>query len=163
MAPPSLPLSSARLPAGDSLRRSGVFYLRAVPATVGAARSSVRGLLRRWGTGAETSENAVLVISELVTNAVLHTASERVVCRVSTDGQRLRIEVEDQSLSGTVPARGCPGLDDQGGRGLMLVCALSIDWGVQGAPRGSGRVVWAELAPEPGEVIAGGPPPTPHL
>ncbi|MET8950303.1 ATP-binding protein [Streptomyces sp. NPDC004393] len=157
MAPPSLPQSSARLPAGASPRRSGVFDLPAVPSAVRAARSSVRGLLRRWGTGAGTGDNAVLVVSELVTNVVLHTASERVLCRVSTDGHRLRIEVEDQSLSGTVPARGCPGPDDQGGRGLVLVGALSGDWGMRDAPHDSGRVVWAELAPEPGEVITTDP------
>ncbi|MFJ5530624.1 ATP-binding protein [Streptomyces sp. NPDC093261] len=157
MAPPSLPRSSARLPAGASPDGSAVFDLPAVPAAPGAARSGVRGLLRRWGTGAATGDNAVLVISELVTNAVLHTASERVVCRVSSDGHRLRIEVEDQSLSGTVPTRACPGPDDQGGRGLVLVDALSSGWGVRDAPHGSGRVVWAELPPEPGEVVATAP------
>ncbi|MER6122865.1 ATP-binding protein [Streptomyces sp. NPDC001795] len=163
MAPPSLPQSLGRLPGGATPHRSDVFELPAVPAAVSVARSTVRGLLRRWDTGGETTENAVLVTSELVTNAVMHAASERIVCRVRTDGLRLHIEVEDENRAETlpVPRQACP--DDSGGRGLVLVGVLSSDWGVRDAPHGPGRVVWAELVPEPGEAAATGPPPVPHL
>jgi anti-sigma regulatory factor (Ser/Thr protein kinase) len=129
---------------------------------VGLARTSVRRLLARWGTGDGTADNAVLVTSELVTNAVKHTPSARIVCRVRVDGDRLHIEVEDESGGNTLPALRCPGPDDQGGRGLLLVGMVSSDWGVREAPHGSGRVVWAELAPEPGESVTTGPRPTPH-
>ncbi|UXY22555.1 ATP-binding protein [Streptomyces cynarae] len=162
MAPPSLPQSVGRLPAGAAQPRTGVFDLPAVPAAVGLARTSVRRLLGRWGTGDCTTDNAVLVTSELVTNAVKHSAGDRIVCRILTDGHRLRIEVEDENRGGTLPTRRRPGPDDQGGRGLMLVGMLSGDWGVRDAPDGSGRIVWADLAPEPGETVASDPPPLQH-
>ncbi|MFF3904716.1 ATP-binding protein [Streptomyces sp. NPDC001848] len=162
MAPPSLPRSVGRLPADAAHPRTGVFDLPAVPAAVGLARRSVRRLLGGWGTGDGTTDNAVLVISELVTNAVKHTVGDRIVCRVRTDGHRLHIEVEDENRGGTLPTRRRPGPDDQCGRGLMLVGMLSGDWGVRDAPDGSGHIVWAELAPEPGEAAVGGPSPLPH-
>ncbi|MYV49471.1 ATP-binding protein [Streptomyces sp. SID2888] len=176
MAPPSLPQSLGRLPRGSQPQRSQAFDLPAVTAAVGLARRNVRRLLDRWGIGEEAVDNAVLVTSELVTNAVMHTVSDRVVCRVSADGRRLRIEVQDENLGGTLPARRRPAPDDQSGRGLVLVDVLCSDWGVRDAPQGAGRVVWAELSPEPAEAelspqpdetAATGPPAapatTPHL
>ena len=171
MAPPSLPQPVGRHLGDETHPRSGVFDLPAVPAAVGLARTSVRRLLARWGTGDGTTDNAVLVISELVTNAVKHTGSVRIACRVRVDGHLLHIEVEDENRAGTLPIRRRPGPEDQGGRGLLLVGMLSGDWGVRDAPHGSGRVVWAVLAPEPGEAVAApepgeavatGPPHAPH-
>jgi len=147
MAPPSLPQPLGRLPGGESPQDTEVFDLPAVPASVGMARRSVGRLLDAWGIGDEAHHDAVLVVSELATNAIAHTASERIVCRVRTDGRRLHIEVEDQNRGLTLPARRRPGPDDQGGRGLVLVGVLSSDWGVKHAPYGSGRIVWAELSP----------------
>ncbi|MFE9093485.1 ATP-binding protein [Streptomyces sp. NPDC007264] len=161
MAPPSLPQPVDRLSGHTRSHRSDVFHLPAVPAAVGTARRNVRALLERWGTGRETSDNAVLVTSELVTNAVMHTGSERVVCRVRTDGRRLRIEVEDENRAAPVALSSGP--DDQGGRGLALVCALSGDRGVRDAPGGTGHVIWAEIVPEAGEAVATGPPSAPYL
>ena len=146
MAPPSLPQPVGRHLGDETHPRSGVFDLPAVPAAVGLARTSVRRLLARWGTGDGTTDNAVLVISELVTNAVKHTGSVRIACRVRVDGHLLHIEVADENRAGTLPIRRRPGPEDQGGRGLLLVGMLSGDWGVRDAPHGSGRVVWAVLA-----------------
>ncbi|MGW2930576.1 ATP-binding protein [Streptomyces sp. NPDC001156] len=163
MAPPSLPQSLDRLSGGASPRRSDVFAVLALPAAVGVARSNVRALLARWGTGHRTVDNAVLVTSELVTNAVMHGAGERIVCRLRTDGHRLHIEVQDENRGGTLPALRSPHPDDQSGRGLVLVDALSSDWWARDAPLGSGRVVWAELSPQPGEALVTVPPAVPHL
>ncbi|MCX4904619.1 ATP-binding protein [Streptomyces sp. NBC_00878] len=126
-----------------------MFGLSPAPASVGVARRNVRELLSEWGTCTDTCDNAVLVASELVTNALTHTASEWIVCRLRTAGDRLHIEVEDQSRGLTLPALRRPGPDDQGGRGLMLVGMLSSDWGVRDSVDGSGRVVWAVLTSEP--------------
>ncbi|WP_235029212.1 ATP-binding protein [Streptomyces sp. 3213.3] len=102
-------------------------------------------LLIAWGVREAVRGNAVVVTSELVTNALTHSASDWIVCEVrSTDGV-LRIEVEDQNRGATLPAPGRPGPDDQGGRGLLLVTALSSDWGTTDVPHRSGRIVWAEL------------------
>ncbi|MGW3649887.1 ATP-binding protein [Streptomyces sp. NPDC000878] len=159
MAPPSLPQPLGRLPrdrlAGGPSKyspQSGMFALPATPVSVGAARRKVRDLLDTWGVGADTTDNVLLMTSELVTNALTHTASERVVCRLRLSAGRLHIEVEDENRGGTLPAQRIPGPDEQCGRGLLLVGMLSSDWGVRDAPHGSGRIVWAELPLEEAEV-----------
>jgi anti-sigma regulatory factor (Ser/Thr protein kinase) len=135
-----------------------VFGLPAAPASVGEARRTARELLDEWGVHPETCEDAVLVISELVTNALTHTASEWIVCRLRVTGEGLHIEVEDQNSGRVLPARRRPGPDDQNGRGLMLVGVLSSDWGVRDTPQRSGRVVWAELPSEGRETAEPAPP-----
>ncbi|MGW0707198.1 ATP-binding protein [Streptomyces sp. NPDC002643] len=136
-----------------------MFGLPATPASAGEARRTVRELLDEWGVSAETREDVLLITSELVTNALTHTTSEWIVCRLQMTGQRLRIEVEDQSGGDAQPTRRRPGPDDQNGRGLMLVGMLSSDWGVGDTPQRSGRVVWAEL-PSEGRNTAAPVPPT---
>jgi anti-sigma regulatory factor (Ser/Thr protein kinase) len=156
-----------RLSADEHLYRAGVFGLPPTPASVGVARRNARELLSEWDTSHETCDNAVLVISELVTNALTHTASEWIVCRLRAAGVRLHIEVEDQNRGLTLPAPRRPEPDDQGGRGLLLVGVLSSDWGVRDTADGSGRIVWAVLPSEPApqsrESAATGPAATHHL
>lgn len=138
------PASAARLP-----HRSHAFDLPATPVSVGRTRRQVGVLLSTWGIAADTRDNAVLVASELLTNALTHSGGERIVCRVHGDARRLRIEVEDEHRGPTPPAPRRPGPDDQSGRGLLLVDALCTDWGVEDAPDRPGRTVWAELATTP--------------
>ncbi|MDX2699771.1 ATP-binding protein [Streptomyces ipomoeae] len=168
MAPPTLPQSPDRATpamcppfasAAYEPHRAGVFGLPATPTSAGEARRTVRELLDEWGVVPETREDMLLITSELVTNALTHTASEWIVCRLHMTGQRLRIEVEDQNSGHALPARRRPGPDDQNGRGLMLVGMLSSDWGVRETPQRSGRVVWAEL-PSEGRNTAEPVPPT---
>ncbi|MFE9997604.1 ATP-binding protein [Streptomyces avermitilis] len=174
MAPPSLPQPLRRpgRPAREEqpVPQAGIFGLPAIPASVAVARGHVRELLAAWNTDAETCDNAVLVASELVTNAIMHTASGRIVCRLRTDGARVRIEVEDEHRGQTLPAQCRPEPDDQGGRGLLLVGALSSDWGVKNSAYGPGHIVWAELSPDGGDPASTGLPattnttrPVPHL
>lgn len=151
---PSVParIPSARPPAGgshDRPDRSRTFGLPAAPASVGLARATARTVLDGWGVHGELCDNAVLVLSELVTNALTHSGSDRVECRLRTAGCRLRIEVEDQNRCGSLPERREPDADDQNGRGLILVEALTDDWGRRAAAHGTGCVVWAELGPLP--------------
>ncbi|MER6530452.1 ATP-binding protein [Streptomyces sp. NPDC001508] len=154
------PLASGSQPPGHV----HALDLPATPASVAAARRAVRALLTGWGTDEEVRDNAVLVTSELVTNAVTHSASERIACRLHSTAGRLRIEVEDQNRAAALPAPRRPDPNDQSGRGLLLVEALSRDWGVTGTPR-SARVVWAELATTTGAAPSPAPRPdrpTPH-
>ncbi|MFG2937369.1 ATP-binding protein [Streptomyces sp. NPDC048282] len=150
---------------------SRVFDLAPTPRAVGNARRSVGELLGSWGVGEEACDNAVLVTSELVTNAIVHSAGRRIVCRVQATADRVRIEVEDQNGGFTLPAPRQARPDEQNGRGLFLVDALSLDWGVTAAPEGpSSRVVWAELSTAPDAPVTtphtpGDPPPhgpSPH-
>ncbi|WP_055529059.1 ATP-binding protein [Streptomyces graminilatus] len=166
MAPPSLPQPLGRIPGGrlaghsdhpdhlDHSPQSDVFCLPATPASVGAARRKVRELLEGWGVGSDASDNALLVTSELVTNALTHADGERIVCRLRLAAGRLHLEVEDENRGGGLPAQRRPGPDEQCGRGLLLVEFLTGDWGVRDAPDGSGRVVWAELLTEQAELQA---------
>ncbi|WP_322725769.1 ATP-binding protein [Streptomyces spongiae] len=128
---------------------------------MGQARQNVREVLDAWGAAGELCDDAVLVVSELVTNALTHTGSDRVVCRLGFGGGRLRIEVEDQNRGCSLPERRQPDADDQNGRGLLLVGALSSDWGVGAGSHGSGSVVWAELVWQSAESAPGavGSPP----
>ncbi|MEU9186760.1 ATP-binding protein [Streptomyces sp. NPDC048484] len=161
MAPPSLPKPLGRLPADKAPHRSGAFGLPPTPASVGLARRNVRELLSVWGVDPESCDNAVLVTSELVTNALTHTASKWIVCRLRTDGHRLHLEVEDQNRGLAIPAQRTAGPDDQGGRGLMLVGVLSSDWGVRDTAHGSGRAVWAVLPARPSPSPPLSPSPSP--
>ncbi|MFH8515465.1 ATP-binding protein [Streptomyces gelaticus] len=109
-----------------------------------AAVSEVRGALReflrcRWQ--GEPAEVAELLLSELVTNALIHTRHGAVVT-VSMATARLRVEVRD-FMSG-LPLSYVPNADDgTHGRGLLLVRSLADAWGV--SAHALGKVVWFEL------------------
>jgi anti-sigma regulatory factor (Ser/Thr protein kinase) len=90
---------------------------------------------------AEVLDEAELVVSELVTNAVLASCSSTTVS-ITTDRSRVRIGVTDD-------APGRPTLlhaatDAVRGRGLAIVCMLASDWGVTAVDHG-GKEVWAEI------------------
>ncbi|NJP44298.1 ATP-binding protein [Streptomyces sp. PRB2-1] len=118
----------------------------ALSASVADARGRIRARLREWGAGAELREDASLVVTELFTNAVRHTDSEKITCVVYDSGSVVRVEVTDQGRGTGVPAPATAGADEEGGRGLLLVSVLSLAWGSDPAEDGTGRVVWAELA-----------------
>ncbi|MGH3309239.1 MAG: ATP-binding protein [Streptomyces sp.] len=121
------------------------FELPADAAAVSDARERVCGQLRDWGLPEDVGHAAQLVISEFFTNVVVHTDTDRVRCRLQTDGQRLRIEVFDEGggLCDPTPREAEP--EDVNGRGLKLVNAVAETWGVQSGVR-PGRLVWAELS-----------------
>ncbi|MET8612551.1 ATP-binding protein [Streptomyces misionensis] len=143
---PRLPGRSA---AGSGLLGSAAsFDLPARPTAVGSARRVVRELLTAWGVPQDVRDDALLVTSELVTNALVHAGGNRIACRLDGTADRIRIEVEDEAGDEDValPVACRPGPDDQHGRGLFLVEALSRGWGVAFPPGRPARVVWAELA-----------------
>lgn len=109
---------------------------------VGAVRRRLREALDRWGVP-ELADTAELLASELVTNALVHTADGAVFDAVLTPEQRLRIEVRDGTVR--LPGRRTPGECATSGRGLLLVEALADDWGIQ--LRGDGKITWFELGP----------------
>ncbi|MFE9858462.1 ATP-binding protein [Streptomyces sp. NPDC005780] len=120
------------------------FALPAQPESVAGARRLTRARLDRWRLDEDAHDAAVLIVSELVTNAVVHTASARVVCELRRLETRLRIAVQDQGHQPGGPRLGA-GADDEHGRGLLLVDAMCSAWGSRDAGNGSGRIVWAEL------------------
>ncbi|MEV6378619.1 ATP-binding protein [Streptomyces sp. NPDC051773] len=113
-----------------------------LPDQVAEARHFVAALLQERGV----ADDAVLVVSELATNAVRHSLSGSaggwflVVVAFRADG--VRLEVVDQG-GDNVPEMRDVVSQDNGGRGLWLVSACAKDWGVKDVP--SGRTVWADL------------------
>lgn len=138
---------------GNVVRRYG-FALPAHAESVCRARRLARARLDRWGTTDETLETAILIISELVTNAVVHAPGDHVMCELREENGRLHIAVEDQGFGPTGPQlhRVSDDAHDEHGRGLLLVDALSSSWGTRDTSGyGAGRVVWAELPHEAGQ------------
>ncbi|WP_234427000.1 ATP-binding protein [Streptomyces niger] len=125
---------------------SDAFQLPALRTSVPEARRRVTAALREWGAVEQVRDDAELVVSELFTNAVRHTDSEQVHCELTLDGARLRVAVTDQGHSDSRPRAQPRSTDRECGRGLLLVGALSEDWGERPADTGRGRVVWADLA-----------------
>jgi anti-sigma regulatory factor (Ser/Thr protein kinase) len=123
------------------------------PADAPGAPAPCRSIAYEWGLS-DLADTMELVVSELVTNAVQASADHDgqprcsadtglacVHLRLSTDGLAALIEVWDENA--TLPERGLPGLDDESGRGLMLVDALTGRWGWDLSSSGRGKVVWA--------------------
>lgn len=98
-------------------------------------------VLRQWALSPQMAEHAVLLVSELVGNAVRHTGARVFGLRMLRRRGWIRIEVRD-------PSRGLPCLlpvreMDTSGRGLFLVDKLSDRWGVDLLPRG--KTTWFEM------------------
>lgn len=105
------------------------------------ARRFVEAELRPAGAGEDTLCHAVLLVTELVTNAARH-AQSAVDVTVAGVGSRIRIEARDDSSA--MPT--APPVDPETRhRGLQLIEDLSVGWGVDVRGEG-GKVVWCELA-----------------
>ncbi|MFD7462462.1 MULTISPECIES: SpoIIE family protein phosphatase [unclassified Streptomyces] len=136
----------------ESRSRSSVITARAaasfepVGRSVASARSFVRDTLQGWGY-ADIVDDAVVLTSELVTNAVVHAGTAADVLCLRT-GEGVRIEVSDRYPEREVPLQsaavnmGSP--DREGGRGLQLCAALAGRWGVEYTP--THKNVWFQLA-----------------
>ncbi|WP_188189401.1 ATP-binding protein [Nonomuraea sp. SYSU D8015] len=118
------------------------YLLPSVPSGVGKARSLVRAELTGWGRE-DVIDDCLLIISELVTNAVRYGGSAYAL-RLEDREDRLYGEVFDP---GDGEPRPCsPDVEALSGRGLQIVAAIADDWGVTAA--NGGKVVWfSVLAP----------------
>ena len=110
-----------------------------------ASRRFCAEQLRQWGCPTDLEGRAKLVVSELVTNVVLHAQTDATVALHLDDGV-LRIEVSDAADQAVQPGRDRSGETRPGGWGLPLVESVARTWGVDlTAPDEPGKVVWAEL------------------
>ncbi|MFJ4624730.1 SpoIIE family protein phosphatase [Streptomyces sp. NPDC088812] len=135
----------------DNRPRSSVITARAaasfepVGRSVATARSFVRDTLQGWGF-ADIVDDAVVLTSELVTNAVVHAGTHADVLCLRTDAG-VRIEVADRYPEREVPLQGSPASmgspDREGGRGLQLCAAIAGRWGVEYTP--THKNVWFQL------------------
>lgn len=112
------------------------------PSSVGEARRWVGDLLTRWDLAAAI-DDLRLVVSELVSNAVLH-ARTAVDVALSVGEGVIELAVRDRNPRTPRPRVADRGLDATGGRGLLLVQELSDDWGV--SERMDSKEVWFRVA-----------------
>lgn len=121
---------------------------RSFPPDVGAprqARVDVEAMLRAADADGAAVASALVVLSELVANAIRHARTEVTVSAI-VDGGILRLEVVDRDTR--PPALMGIDSDSTSGRGLHIVAGLSRDWGWQTADADdgvAGKVVWAEV------------------
>ncbi len=108
---------------------------------VSAARRAVSEHLRELGAARTAIDDAVLVTSELLTNASLH-AVPPLQLRVLGDDGEIRIEVHDHASY--EPRKQRPDSEDEHGRGLQIVAAIADRWGTR--PTDSGKAVWCVLS-----------------
>jgi anti-sigma regulatory factor (Ser/Thr protein kinase) len=105
------------------------------------ARQALRQLFATARIDRDTSETAVLLANELVTNAVEHGRGSAYLDAIVEVGA-IRLEVTDSSTVEPQPNTTVSEFDERG-RGLMLIEALATRWGVR--PRPDGKTVWCEL------------------
>jgi anti-sigma regulatory factor (Ser/Thr protein kinase) len=134
------------------------FQLDCDPIQVGWAREQARKALPEWGLG-EHADVAELIVSELVTNAMVHGAGQ-VEVRLSCAAERdLWTEVHDDGPGRPVRCR--PGSDDEGGRGLALIDGLiEVYGGTRGVVEdraGMGKTVYVamSLGRDPASAVSG--------
>jgi serine/threonine-protein kinase RsbW len=137
----------ARIAAEASPRLTAV-ALPGIPGSVPAARRHVRAALVLHGLG-EFAEDAAIIISELVGNAVRHAcgngaATIGVTLTWAGSPPAVTVVVSDSSSQG--PVRRETPADDEQGRGLQIVEALSVHWGWR--CEDGGKAVFAVLARE---------------
>jgi anti-sigma regulatory factor (Ser/Thr protein kinase) len=109
------------------------------------ARRFVRITAAMWQLPREILTDAELCMSELVCNAVTHTGSSRVHCRLWSARGVLFLEVDDED-HGDLPELGPADADDEHGRGMLLIDSFATAWGAVPRPGTAGKTVWAALA-----------------
>ncbi|AGS70726.1 ATP-binding SpoIIE family protein phosphatase [Streptomyces collinus] len=129
--------------ARPAVRRTALSVAQDEPERIAEARRHLRELLHDWGS-ADQVDSAVLLVSETVTNVLVHTDADALLLAEVTGepgGRRLRLEVTD--AGDDLPHKRRPGELASSGRGLVLIEVLADAWGVE--PRGRGKSIWFEL------------------
>jgi anti-sigma regulatory factor (Ser/Thr protein kinase) len=130
------------------MRRTMLTVAQAEPERIAGARQQVREILHDWASE-DQRDSAVLLVSEIVTNVLVHTdADALLVAEVTGDQGKRRMRVEVTDASDDLPHRRDPGELASSGRGLVLMELLAESWGVD--PRGEGKSIWFEFY-EPAE------------
>ncbi|MFD5541570.1 SpoIIE family protein phosphatase [Streptomyces sp. NPDC127079] len=130
-------------------RRTLLSVAQDEPERIAEARQQLRELLHDWDSSDQV-DSAVLLVSEMLTNVLVHTdADALLLAEVSgqAPGRRLRVEVTDGGDD--LPHKRRPGELASSGRGLLLTELLADAWGVD--PRGEGKTIWFELSEDLGQ------------
>ncbi|MEH0520932.1 SpoIIE family protein phosphatase [Streptomyces stelliscabiei] len=128
---------------GTAVRRTALTVAQAEPERIAGARQQVRELLHDWNCRDQV-DSAVLLVSETLTNVLVHTdADALLVAEMTGDGGKRRMRIEVTDASDDLPHKRHPGELASSGRGLVLMDVLADAWGVD--PRGDGKSIWFEL------------------
>jgi hypothetical protein len=153
MAPPratELPARATELPARATELPARRVRLITGPAAVAQARGQVRAAIRAWRAPVD-SDVAILLTSDLVTDAARHETGEMITLAVRCGRGRLRVDVHGTSRAWPVT----DGPDGAGiGPGLTLVARLAAEWGFYRTP--TGTVVYFTLPFQPDLAEGGG-------
>ncbi|WP_158566802.1 ATP-binding protein [Actinomadura craniellae] len=117
--------------------------LLAEPSSVVLAREMVRYALTGWRYERDLVHDSMLVMSEIVTNAVVAARGRRIRLRCAVRDRAPLLECWDPSPALPV-RRDAPGTAESG-RGLAIVAACAKEWGTRPAATGRGKVVWAMM------------------
>ena len=136
----------------DSWPLCSYLELGALPTAVACARLHAKHLVWEWGLNVLAAD-VELLTSELVTNSVKATAGRddrpAIRLRLSSDHARVLVEVWDADPRPPAPIDlgedGMPDPEEEGGRGLFLVAALSARWDWYLTQEPAGKVVWCVL------------------
>ncbi|MFJ7042087.1 SpoIIE family protein phosphatase [Streptomyces sp. NPDC101112] len=125
------------------VRRTALTVAQAEPERIAGARQQVRELLHDWSCPDQV-DSAVLLVSEMLTNVLVHTdADALLVVEMTGEGGKRRMRIEVTDASDDLPHKRRPGELASSGRGLVLMDVLADAWGVD--PRGDGKSIWFEL------------------
>jgi anti-sigma regulatory factor (Ser/Thr protein kinase) len=128
--------------ADSSLRLTAGIDLPADARSAGRARTFIAGFCASAGLAGEVRRTASLLVSELVTNAIVHGRSGAIVDAELVAGV-LRVAVTDDSPAPLPEVDLHPRTSAEGGRGLLIVSLLASRWGIN--PASGGKAVWFEL------------------
>ncbi|MGH7733679.1 MAG: ATP-binding protein, partial [Gemmatimonadales bacterium] len=112
------------------------------PANVAVARAAVRGYLRSLGV--DDPEPAVLLVSELVANAVVHQAVADATIELEVEHLKGLLHIEVHDGDPRPPVARPHGAEDEYGRGLFIVESLAESWGWSPMPE-NGKRVWCDV------------------
>lgn len=121
--------------------------LAAEPAAAGTARGQVQATIQAWEVPVDASV-AMLLTSELVTNAVIHAAGLVITLVVSCSRDQVRVDVHDTSCA--LPEMADVPADAESGRGLHLVASLAHEWGYYRTTAGKAVYFTLAFGPDPG-------------
>lgn len=158
-SPPSPARPPAASPAAEPAKDARVPLIPG-PDAASVARAHLRAAISSWRLSVDV-DVAVLLVSELVTNAVTHGDDSTgtrggtgggtgVTMLVRCSGKELRVEVHDGSREMPVPVSLEVSDDSETGRGLMLVDTLAADWGYYRTPGGKAVYFTLPLRNSPG-------------
>lgn len=120
----------------------GMLCVRPDPSSAATVRHEIAADLTAHSVTADSVDDVVLVVSELVGNAVVHApGSGDLDVAWDVDGDNVILRVKDDSDACPAPRDAAD--DAVNGRGLAIVAALSAEWGVRRAARG--KLVWARV------------------